>query len=128
MVKHQDSITGHWEQMRTNALPPNVSQAEAQMLKSFDRWERTSGIARLSIKPQWKGEAEDEYMTLELRADYAGDVDRITRFLYEVEKDPVGLKVDSVEISSRDDNGRQLALGLQVSGLLINPNPAPKQP
>ena len=49
-------------------------------------------------------------------------------FLYEVEKDPVGLKVDSVEISSRDDNGRQLALGLQVSGLLINPNPAPKQP
>src|SRR5580698_10197394 len=56
MVSRQDSILGHWEQMRTNALPANVSQAAAQMLKSFDRWERSSGIARLSIKPQWRSE------------------------------------------------------------------------
>ena len=35
--------------------------------------------------------------------------------------DPVALKVDSVEISARGDNGDQLALALQVSGLVFNP-------
>jgi hypothetical protein len=27
--------------------------------------------------------------------------------------------LDSVEISSRDDNGRQLSLGVQISGLVL---------
>ena len=30
-------------------------------------------------------------------------------------------KVEAVEISSRDNDGQQLSLGLQVSGLLLNP-------
>jgi hypothetical protein len=34
----------------------------------------------------------------------------------------MGLKVDSVELSSRDDRGTQLALGLTVSGLILNPS------
>ena len=34
---------------------------------------------------------------------------------------PVALKVDFVEISARGDNGDQLALALQVSGLVFNP-------
>jgi hypothetical protein len=37
-----------------------------------------------------------------------------------VEKDPLALKVETIEITSRDDNGQQLALALQVSGLLLN--------
>jgi hypothetical protein len=38
-----------------------------------------------------------------------------------VEGSPMGLKVDSVELSTRDDRGSQLALGLTVSGLILNP-------
>jgi hypothetical protein len=127
MVNREDVIRSHWDNMRTNALPSNVSQAEAEMLKAFDRWERTAGVTRVSIKPQWK-QPEDDYMTLECRADYTGDMSRLSRFLYEVENDPMGVKVDNVEISSRDDSGRQLSLGLQVSGLLLNPPPQAQQP
>ena len=85
---------------------------------------RIAGVTRVSIKPQWK-QPEDDYMTLECRVDYTGDMSRLSRFLYEVENDPMGVKVDNVEISSRDDTGRQLTLGLEVSGLLLNP---PAQP
>ena len=45
----------------------------------------------------------------------------LTRFLYSVEKDSLAMKVDSVEIVSRDNDGQQLTLGLQVSGLVLNP-------
>jgi hypothetical protein len=33
----------------------------------------------------------------------------------------MALKVDAVEIASRDNNGQQMTLGLLVSGLLLNP-------
>ncbi len=120
MVRRGDSLRSRWSEMQSNALPSNVSLAEAQMLKAFDRWERKAGVTRVSIKPQWK-RPEDDYMTFECRVDYTGDMARISRFLYEVENDPMGVKVDNVEISSRDENGRQLSLGVQISGLLLNP-------
>lgn len=126
MLRSAQSIRSNWDEKRTNALPSDQSAAEAMLFKSFDRWERSSGITRVSIKPQWK-ESDTNYNTLECRADYTGSIDRVKRFLYEVEKDPIGLKIENVEISSRDDNGRQLSLGLQVSGLQLNPQPAAQQ-
>ena len=88
------------------------------MLKSFDRWSQDSRISITSIKPQWKGNTDD-YVTLECRVDAYGSLSTLARFLYDIEKDPLALKVDSVEITSRTDDGQQLALGLQVSGLLL---------
>jgi hypothetical protein len=45
----------------------------------------------------------------------------VSRFLYDVEKDPMALRLEIVEVSSRDAEGQQLALGLQVSGLVLTP-------
>src|SRR5205085_2668773 len=95
--------------------------AENLMFRAFDRWTQASRITMAGIKPQWKRSSDENYMTYECRADAIGDMASITRFLFELEKDPMALKVESVEISSRDNNGRQLSLGVQVSGLLLNP-------
>jgi hypothetical protein len=43
----------------------------------------------------------------------------VSRFLYDIEKGPLGLKLESVDINSRDNTGKQLTLGLQVSGLVL---------
>ena len=107
-------IRNRWNSMNTNTLPENVSAA--------DRWSQDSRISIASIKPQWKM-ADDDYMTYECRADAFGSLQAITRFLYEIEKDPMALKIESVEINARDNNGQQLSLGLQVSGLRLNPKP-----
>lgn len=127
LMTHKAAIEDHWDRMRTNALPADVSAAESKMLRVFDHWERDSGITRGSIKPQWKP-GEDDYNTIEYRADYTGDMAKVLQFLYNVEKDPVGLKLDSVEISSRDDSGRVISLGIQVSGLVILPQKSSTQP
>jgi len=130
MLQREFYLHSRWASMATNALPSDQSAAEAELFKAFDRWERASGITRVSIKPQWKQGDDDKYnyMTLECRADYNGDIEKVKQFLYEVEKDPIGLKVENVEISSRDDNGQQLSLGLQLTGLQLNPPPASQQP
>jgi len=120
VLQRENRIRERWDSMRTNTLPENVSEAENEVLRAFERWSEDSRISISSIKPQWK-RVGDDYMTLECRADAAGSIQALSRFLFNVEKDPLALKVEAVEITSRDDTGRQLSLALQVSGLLLNP-------
>jgi hypothetical protein len=118
LVSRDSVIRDRWDQMRNGTLPEDVSAAENEVLRAFERWSQESRISISSIKPQWK-RAGDDYMTLECRADAFGSIEAVTRFLFEVEKDPLALRVESVEIAARDNDGRQLSVGLQVSGLQL---------
>jgi Tfp pilus assembly protein PilO len=120
LVARSRSIHERWESMKTNTLPNNVSAAHNEVLRAFDRWSQESRVSITSIKPQWKSAGED-YATLECRADASGSLQTLARFLFDVEKDPLALKVENVEITARDNEGQQLALVLQVSGLLLSP-------
>ena len=108
-----------WDGMRTNTLAQEVSTAESELLRAFDNWSRKSGVSISGIRPQWKRGADD-FATLECRADASGDLASLTRFLYELERDRLGVKVDGLELSTRDNQAQQLTLGLQVSGLQLN--------
>lgn len=66
-----------------------------------------------AITPQWKQESDD-YKTFECRVDVAGDLGKLSRFL-RVEREPMALKLESVELGARDKEGQQLSLGLQLS-------------
>lgn len=118
LLEREQTIRERWETMRTNTLPQEVSQAEGAVLKAFDRWSEDSRISITSTQPQRKHNADD-HMTVECRVDGFGSLETITRFLYEIEKDPIALKVDQVTLSARDNEGSQLTLGLQVSGLRL---------
>jgi hypothetical protein len=114
------SIRSRWEQMSRNTLPNNNSTAEQQVFKAVDLWAQNSGVAISAITPQWKHDSED-YMTFECRVDAAGDLGKLSRFLYSVERDPMALKLELVELGARDKEGQQLSLGLQLSGLVLTP-------
>src|SRR5438046_3009052 len=104
LLDREAPIRERWESMRTNMLPSNLSVAESKVLKAFDRWSQEARLKISSIKPQWK-RAGEEYMTLECRADAIGSMDALTRFLYEVEKDPLALRLEAIEITSHDNDG-----------------------
>ena len=123
--QREQGIRSRWEQMRTNTLPNNTSLAEQQVLKAFDTWAQESRVSVTSIAPQWKRSADD-FMTLDCRVEASGSLATVSRFLYDIEKDAMALKLDSVEITARDKDGQQLSLGLQISGLVLNP-PAQRQ-
>ena len=120
LLDRDKRIREQWGGMRTNTLPVNLSAAENEVLKAFNRWSEDSRISISSIKPQWKRNAED-YMLLECRADTFGTIDALARFLYEIERDSLALRVESLEVTARDNNGQQLAMAVQVSGLLLTP-------
>jgi hypothetical protein len=74
-----------------------------------------------SIKPQWKRGQTSQYSLLECRVDVTGSLPALVRFLHEVEKSPLALRIDSLELNARDESGGKLSLGLLVSGLRLVP-------
>jgi Tfp pilus assembly protein PilO len=120
LLRRESVIRDRWDNMRTNTLPNNQSLAQEQMLKAFQNWAQESGVSLNALTPQWKTDSDD-YQTLVCRVDASGTLWMLSRFLYDIEKGPLGLKLESVDVSSRDNTGQQLSLGLQVSGLVLTP-------
>lgn len=118
VVARDRVIREQWDNMRTNTLPMDLSVAQYEVVKAFDRWSEQSRISVSGLKTTWKRSAED-YLQLECRADAFGSIDTVARFLYEMEKDPLALRVESLEITARDNNGQQISVALQVSGLRL---------
>src|ERR1700677_1938142 len=86
LIRRQDVVQGRWDDMRTNALESNPAVAEAELLTAFDRWVSQSGVTEGSFRPQLH-DTDDNYSTIDCRADVSGNIDTIMRFLYDMEKD-----------------------------------------
>jgi hypothetical protein len=118
LLRRQDSIHASWTRMSTNALSTTPTVAERQLFDAFDRWVRESHVTEGSFKPQLK-QTDDNYSVMECHAEVTGAYATIIRFLYDLESDPMGLQLQGVELTSRDDAGQQISLGLELSGLLL---------
>jgi hypothetical protein len=120
LLQREQGIRSRWQNMSRNTLPANTPAAEQQVFKAVDAWAQSSGVAISAITPQWKHDSDD-YKTFECRVDATGDLGKLSRFLYSVERDPMALKLELVELGARDKEGQQLSLALQLSGLVLTP-------
>jgi hypothetical protein len=110
-----------WSEFRSGALPRDLAQSEHDVIFGFENWSRTSGVELGSRKPLWKHGSSDDYSLLEYRLDATGSLAALSRFLYELGKAPMALRIESVELSSRDESGQRLTLSMTVTGLRLFP-------
>ncbi|MBM3822294.1 MAG: hypothetical protein FJ404_05255 [Verrucomicrobia bacterium] len=120
LIEREQETNRRWNEMRKNTLPANVSQAEQELLKSLYQWSDETSVG-ISLHPQWKRGASEDYSSLECRIDAAGSLSSLTKFIHEVERSPMALRIESLELTSRDPEGSQIALALVVSGLRLAP-------
>jgi Tfp pilus assembly protein PilO len=119
LIRRENIVRARWDAMRTNALASNPAAAERQMLTAFDRWVRASGVTEGSFRPQLQV-VDTNYSTVDCRADVSGGAAGIEAFLKAMSRDPLAVKVESFDLTKRDDNGQQLTLGLNLSGLVLS--------
>jgi len=122
MLKRQRWIRGDWADIQAATLTNDTTAAEQQLYHAIDRWTQSSGVSVNSITPQWKDSSDASYKTIECRVDASGNIERVSQFLYELENDPMALKLQSIEITANDSTGQQLAMGVQISGLVLTPS------
>ncbi|HTQ51534.1 MAG TPA: hypothetical protein VMJ12_12545 [Candidatus Acidoferrales bacterium] len=120
LLQRESSLRSRWDQMRTNTLSADTSLAEQQVFKAFDNWSLDSNAAITGITPQWNDDATN-YATVDCRVEATGDLNALSRFLYDIEQGPMALKLESVEVGARDETGQQFTLGLQINGLALRP-------
>jgi Tfp pilus assembly protein PilO len=118
LIDRERALKGRWEGMQKNALPTTLSTAEEQIMNSFDAWRSRSGLNINSITPQWKHD-DTNFMTLQCRIEGLGSMKSVARFLYEMENSPTALRLENLEIASKDTEGQSLTFGLTVSGLVL---------
>ena len=117
-INREAYTRSRWNEMSSNTLTNDQPQAAQKVLQAVAAWAKTSGATINTITPQWKNDATD-YMTLNCRIDATGDIRKLSRLMYEIEKDPMALKLDSVELTAKDNSGAQMQLGLQINGLAL---------
>jgi Tfp pilus assembly protein PilO len=120
MLEREQSIRRRWDQIRRNTLPNNASSAEQTFFRAIDRWAQSSGVSVTALTPQWRRDS-DKFAALQCRIDASGGLGNLSHFIYDIERDPMALKLESLELGARDKDGQQLTLALQISGLVLNP-------
>ena len=118
LLKREAGIRSRWADMQANALPANTSLAEQKLLTAVDGWSRSSGAEVTSLMPQWKNESTN-YLTLTCRVEMAGDLGALSKFIYDLEKGPLALRLDSLELTARDKEGQQMTLNTEINGLAL---------
>ena len=116
LLERETTITRRWEDMQQTGLASNASVAEDAVLKAANRWGNDSGVTFTSFKPQWI-EYDDNYQTYDCRANATGDLSSISRLIFELETDPLPIRAEEIEVTSRDDSGSNLNLAIRFSGL-----------
>lgn len=121
LIQRESHTRARWNEIRKSTLPVNASQAEKELLAAFEKWSADSRVSISSIRPQWKKGATDDYSVLECRVDAAGSLPVLAKFLYHIESSPMAVRTESVELTARDNNGDQIALGLLISAIRLAP-------
>jgi len=122
LLDREKTLERRWETMRSLALPPEPPRAEDTALRAIDRWAERSGLVITSLKPQWvqpEDDAPDQFVELKFQATGHGDLESISRFLFELERGLIATKLESVEVGSRGETVEQLSLDLTFSALAL---------
>jgi hypothetical protein len=131
LISYEDKDNALWRARQQRTLTNDITAAATQVSDAVDRWWQQSGVSISSITPQWKpsSDRDNKYSTYECHVDATGNMDSLIRFVYCAETEPLALRIDSIDLSTKDKAGLQLTLGLQISGLILNEanqNPQPK--
>jgi hypothetical protein len=118
LVRRASVIRDRWDYMRGNALNSDPTVAERQMFTAFDRWAKSGNVTQGSFRPQVQP-TDTNYLTVDCRSDVSGTVNNVGDFLRAMSRDPVANKLDAFVLTAKDDNGRQLTLDLNLSGLVL---------
>jgi hypothetical protein len=132
LLRRKTEILARWQYMQTNVLPVNPSQAGSAILKAKDEWVRKSNVSLDGFSPQLKQDTTDQdstnvVTTWECRTDASGNMRSLMNFLWAVESDPMGVQLEDIEISAKDNAGEELTLGLTLSALVLDNSQAQTQ-
>ncbi|MBN1517813.1 hypothetical protein JXA32_14710 [Candidatus Sumerlaeota bacterium] len=119
LAQRKDSLAATWQDMLDADLPDGTSAAEDAVLKAVSNWSRESRLAVDSLRPSWSTQDKVELPRLDCRLSADGGMSAIAKFVYALEQDPLGIRVEKIELTSLDGAGQNISLDLHFSCLML---------
>lgn len=118
LLDRKKDIEERWQKMKDTGLPDDPSAAENRILTSVHEWGVQSGLTLNSLKPRWV-ESGGEEKKLEFRLSGTGNLETVSCFLFELERDSLPLSLEDFSISVRDKQSRSLDFSARFSSLIL---------
>ena len=110
-------IRADWESKKSNSLTNDVVAARETAVDAVRRWAEESNIIQYTVNPN-NPRDEEGFISIENRVDVSGSLTQIFNFLYQLEKDPLAIKLQEFNIDTKD-NGATFTMGVRLSGLVL---------
>jgi Tfp pilus assembly protein PilO len=118
LLDREQALDERWQDMRARSMPREMSMTQERVFSSVNNWAQSSGLTVTSLKPRRIPDEED-CRKLEIRLSATGSLIAIARFIYAFETDKQAHKIEDMDLTARDDKGRQLTLNLRFTALVI---------
>lgn len=118
--KRAADLQTRWADMKRHSLPRELPEAESQVFSAVGKWAGSSHLALNSVQPKWLADDKDaKSKKVEFTIKATGSLSSIAGFLYALETDPMPLRVEDFEMTTKDPKGAQLTFSLRFTGLVL---------
>jgi hypothetical protein len=107
-----------WGTYVSDNLNSTNTIAEDEVLRAIENWTGDSGILLTSIKPQWQNH-DDRYRTYDVRLVAEGTMQESIEFVHAIELDELPLKIEQLELASREKSGKLISVSVHFTGLQL---------
>ena len=107
-----------WRKYVSANLNSTNTIAEDEVLRAIENWTGDSGILLTSIKPQWQNH-DDRYRTYDVRLVAEGTMQEAVEFVHAIESDELPLKIEQLELASREKTGKLVSVSVHFTGLQL---------
>ena len=121
LIETQPRLEARWRAMVDAGLTDNPAEAESQFLSALRDWSEQAGLALASIKPE-RAKVEKDLGELRFVAVGQGKMRAVARFLWLVESAEMPVRINKLQVASRQEGDQTLSMTLHLSTLYRLPD------
>ena len=130
-VTREESYKKIWATYLGGNLNSTNTVAEEKVWRAIEKWRSKSRISLTSVKPQWQnheyeflgkepGENKTHgYRTYDVRLVAEGTMQEAVKFVHAIESDELPLKIEQLELASREKTGKLISVSVHFTGLQL---------
>ena len=118
LLPREKSTIKKWHTYLRDNLNSTNSIAQAEVLRARVNWTGDSGISFQSEKGEWRNH-DDRYQTYDVRLVAEGTMREVVEFVHAIESDALPLKIEQLELASREKTGQLISVSVHFTGLQL---------
>jgi len=114
----EESYKKTWAKYLVHNLNSTNTDAEKKVWRAIENWRSVSRISLTSVKPEWQNH-DDRYRTYDVRLVAEGTMQEAVEFVHAIESDELPLKIEQLELASREKTGKLINVSVHFTGLQL---------